>query len=139
MEILGILVAVVVSILIIEIFKSFKYNQPLMGIFVLAVLISVTAVGYKYFKVNNPSSQTLEVINEVVEEVGHTENIRITSNDDIEILIGEEWVNTSDIGIISTFTKDITIEYNGKEVRIMDSGIVSTLKVLRDIGIIREN
>lgn len=58
--------------------------------------------------------------------------------DIIYVKINNEWVNLSKIKVVGSLTKDCTIEYDGKEIYLGHSGIVSALQVLQDMGFLKE-
>lgn len=130
------LVVLVALVIFIKACKLFK-NDLLSLLVVVFLLLIFGSMTFKFINVNTIPDELQEVIDEVAEEVGSNEYVRVNSNDDIEILINNKWVNTSDIDVVSSFTDDITIEYNGQEVEIMDSGVVSAIKVLKRLGILK--
>lgn len=77
-------------------------------------------------------------VNKVIEACGDT-YIRL-NGDTVYVLIDEEWVDINSISVIGdiaeALTEDIYIEYDGHSVYVGHSGVVNTLRVLQDLGMI---
>lgn len=92
--------------------------------------------GGEIINLNVLSSATKDKLNKVVDVVGDT-YIRAEGGN-VEVLVGDSWLNINDIAIVGEFTKDNTIYYEGQEIYLGHSGVYNTIKVLQDVGLLNK-
>ena len=131
-----ILYIILLLLLVIGYFRLWRrYRGDFFSMFWISLFFSFIAVfGYKFINVNTTPEDVYNAVKQIVEDTGDDSIVRVNSNDDIEVLIGEEWVVSSDLEILSWATEDIVVEYGGKKIKIMDSGLTSTIKTLDRLG-----
>lgn len=115
-------IALIILAIFYKLLKGDKYYTS--GIAIL--LCIVMAMVFKVINVNTVN----------IENISKEAVVRVNSEDTIEILIQGEWVDTSDIALVSWINEGVVIDCNGKEVKVIDSGVVSTIKVLEKLGVL---
>lgn len=133
MAYIGIIFACLVILLVVKCFL--RVSKLLFFAIVLIVLVCGVG-GVKLVNLNMLSDNTEEIINRVISEVGSNEYVRVTDLDEVQVFVEGEWLNVKDVSIVGIFTKDIEIVYEGKVIKVGESGVVNTLRVLNKIGIL---
>lgn len=127
-------VLVILIALILLAFTYFK-TRDLFIVFWIGIFLFASVSGiFKFINVNTVPEDVYKVVQKVVDKVGDNNLIRVNNNDEIEILIKDEWVPSSEIRLLSWATDDVTIKYEDREVKIIDSGLTSILKILDKLG-----
>lgn len=113
-------------------FKLKKY-----GMLALAVLCGVVfLIGASIINITVLSDEVKEKVEKVAETCGDT-YVRVDGND-VEVLLNEKWVNLKDISVIGgVLGNEITLQYEGKEIYLGQSGVVNTIKALEAVGLIK--
>lgn len=104
-------------------------------IWLLCVLLCVFLFGSSLINVSVLPKSQQDKLNEVVETCGST-YIK-SEGSKIYVRINDSWLNLSRIKVIGTFTDEYSIEYDGKVINLGKSGVVSTIEVLQDVGLIK--
>ena len=55
----------------------------------------------------------------------------------IYVRVNDEWLDLDKVSILGTFTKDCVIEYDGREIKLSESGLKSTIKTLEYVGLLK--
>lgn len=113
-------------------FKLKKY-----GMLALAVLCGVVfLIGASIINITVLSDEVKEKVEKVAETCGDT-YVRVDGNN-VEVLLNEKWVNLEDISVIGgVLGNEITLQYEGKEIYLGQSGVVNTIKALEAVGLIK--
>lgn len=113
-------------------FKLKKY-----GMLALAVLCGVVfLIGASIINITVLSDEVKEKVEKVAETCGDT-YVRVDGNN-VEFLLNEKWVNLEDISVIGgVLGNEITLQYEGKEIYLGQSGVVNTIKALEAVGLIK--
>lgn len=113
-------------------FKLKKY-----GMLALAVLCGVVfLIGASIINITVLSDEVKEKVEKVAETCGDT-YVRVNGND-VEVLLNDKWVNLEDISVIGgVLGNEITLQYEGKEIYLGQSGVVNTIKALEAVGLIK--
>ena len=113
-------------------FKLKKY-----GMLALAVLCGVVfLIGASIINITVLSDEVKEKVEKVAETRGDT-YVRVNGND-VEVLLNDKWVNLEDISVIGgVLGNEITLQYEGKEIYLGQSGVVNTIKALEAVGLIK--
>lgn len=113
-------------------FKLKKY-----GMLALAVLCGVVfLIGASIINITVLSDDVKEKVEKVAETCGDT-YVRVDGNN-VEVLLNEKWVNLEDISVIGgVLGNEITLQYEGKEIYLGQSGMVNTIKALEAVGLIK--
>lgn len=113
-------------------FKLKKY-----GMLALAVLCGVVfLIGASIINITVLSDEVKEKVEKVAETCGDT-YVRVDGNN-VEVLLNEKWVNLKDISVIGgVLGNEITLQYEGKEIYLGQSGVVNTIKALEAVGLIK--
>ena len=120
-----------VSLVICYRMKLTKYGR--LGIGCLAVIAFLT--GSKLIKVDTLSDEVLHMIDTTLNE--SEKSYLKVSEDNIQILINNKWVDLADIKIIgSLLADDVYIRYDNHDIYLGHSGVVNTLRVLKSLGLI---
>lgn len=130
-------VVLVIAYLVIKtIFKSRK----IIKICVLVGAICLFFFGGELINLNFLPKETLDVVDDVkaklVETVGSSDSIKVDKGT-VYVLVGERWLDLSDISVIGNFVSDNTISYDGEEIYLGHSGVYNTFKVLQDFGLLK--
>lgn len=104
-------------------------------IWLLCVLLCVFLFGSSLINVSVLPKSQQDKLKEVVETCGST-YIK-TEGSTIYVRINDSWLNLSKIKVIGTFTDEYSIEYDGKVINLGKSGVVSTIEVLQEVGLIK--
>lgn len=113
-------------------FKLKKY-----GMLALAVLCGVVfLIGASIINITVLSDDIKEKVEKVAETCGDT-YVRVDGNN-VEVLLDDKWVNLEDISVIGgVLGNEITLQYEGKEIYLGQSGVVNTIKALEAVGLIK--
>lgn len=118
-----VIIALIVFLLLYKAVKGDKYFSIGIALVLCIVVVSV----FKVINVNTVDISSVE----------GSACVRVNSNDNVEILVQGEWVDTSEIALVSWLSDGVVLKFDDKEVKIIDSGIVSTIKVLEKLGILK--
>lgn len=92
-------------------------------------------VGGTIINLNSLPNSVQKKLDKVVDKCGSS-YVKSEGND-IYIKINSKWVDLDDIAIIGTFTEDYTVEYDGEEIKLSDSGLKYTIKTLEYVGLLK--
>lgn len=126
----------VVLLIVYVVINSLRQRKMLFKAVLACVFIGLFFFGGEIINVNSLSKVTKEKLEQVVDIVGDT-YIRANGGN-VEVLVGDQWLNLNDIAIIGEFTKDNVIEYEGQQIYLGHSGVYNTVKVLQDVGLIKD-
>ena len=103
----------------------------------LAVLCGVVfLIGASIINITVLSDEVKEKVEKVAETCGDT-YVRVNGND-VEVLLNDKRVNLEDISVIGgVLGNEITLQYEGKEIYLGQSGVVNTIKALEAVGLIK--
>ena len=106
-----------------------------MRLAIIALAVFVFLGGGKLINLNTLPMNIEKKVYEVVDAVGDS---YIKTNDDrVLIKIEDEWYDVADISVVGEVVNDeVTIRYEGKEIKIGQSGVVNTIKVLEKVGLL---
>lgn len=110
-------------------------KRPVRKVIYILVAVVVFVVGSEIIDLNTLSDEIQQKVQQVSETVGNT-YIK-TEGNNVLILVNDEWLNLSDLSIIGDLSKDIVLEYEGKEIYVGHSGIYNTIKALEDTGLLK--
>lgn len=132
-ELLYFIIICIAVVIITKIYR--KTRGDLFSLFWAGLILLIIIVGiFNFINVNTTPEDVESVVGDIVNIVGDIDIIRVNSNDEIELCINEEWVSVSEISVLSWATDDIVVEYDGMEIKIMDSGLTSAIKILDKLG-----
>lgn len=132
-ELLYFIIICIAVVIITKIYR--KTRGDLFSLFWAGLILLIIIVGiFNFINVNTTPDDVESVVGDIVNIVGDIDIIRVNSNDEIELCINEEWVSVSEISVLSWATDDIVVEYDGMEIKIMDSGLTSAIKILDKLG-----
>ena len=114
-----------------------RFKLKRYGMLALAVLCGVVfLIGASIINITVLSDEVKEKVEKVAETCGDT-YVRVNGND-VEVLLNEKWVNLKDISVIGgVLGNEITLQYEGKEIYLGQSGVVNTIKALEAVGLIK--
>ena len=130
--ILILLIACIISgVCICVITRIDKYLKVVACIGLLCLFLFSSSI----VNLNSLSKEEERKLDKVVESCGGS-YIK-TKGSHIYVSINSEWVDIDDISIEGTFTKDCTITYDGKVVKVGESGVKSTIKTMEYVGLLK--
>ena len=96
--------------------------------------------GGELINLNFLPADTLEKVEEAKLKLQNTfgDLYMKTEGSSVYVDINGKWVNLNDISIVGEFTKDNTINYDGKDIYLGHSGVYNTIKVLQDVGLLKK-
>lgn len=131
----GVMLLIVILIInsIVKRGKTFLFITIVVG-------ICLFFFGGEIINLNHLPAETLEKVNEAKEKLYNTfGDLYIkTEGNSVYVDINGEWVNVDDIAVVGEFTKDNTINYEGKDIYLGHSGVYNTIKVLEDVGLLKK-
>lgn len=117
---------------------KFLVKKAIFKLLIVAVLIFVFVGGGKIISLNTLPAQIEQKVNAAVEELGAS-SIK-TEGSKVLVKIDNQWYDVAKLSYIGKLaTEDVVLNYDGKEIKVGHSGVVNTLKVLEDIGLIGED
>lgn len=125
----------IIVVAIIAIYLFFKLLKGTVKTIAIICVVLFVFGGGEYINTAFISSKQQEAVDKVVEKVGG-DYIDVDGGK-VLVKINDNWVNVNDIKIVGDFTKDVTIEYDGQEIPIGHSGVYNTIKVLKDMGMVK--
>lgn len=129
-----VILLVVLAIVCFAVLK-FLVKKAIFKVLVVAVLIFVFVGGGKIISLNTLPAQIEQRVNEAAEELGAS-SIK-TEGSKVLVKINDQWYDVAKLSYVGKLaTDDIVLNYDGKEIKIGHSGVVNTLKVLEDVGLI---
>lgn len=130
--IIGIIFYGVISFL----FKKYIKTKTLRVLTIVAVVVLYMGIG-SVINLNYLSSDFEGKIQQITDTVGES-SIK-TNGNKVFIKIDNGWYDISKLSVVGDIvTKDIVLKYDGKEIKVSKSGVVNAVKVLEDIGLLKE-
>lgn len=129
-----IILAIILVVVVVLLFNVIV-KKTVMRLAIIALAVFVFLGGGKLINLNTLPMNIEKKVYEVVDAVGDS---YIKTNDDrVLIKIEDEWYDVADISVVGEVVNDeVTIRYEGKEIKIGQSGVVNTIKVLEKVGLL---
>lgn len=99
------------------------------------VIVGIFLLGSSIINLNSLSSKDQKKLNKVIETCGDS-YIKSKGNK-IYVRVNDGWLDLDKVSILGTFTKDCVIEYDGREIKLSESGLKSTIKTLEYVGLLK--
>ena len=122
---------IITGVCICVITKIDKYLKVVICIGLLCLFLFSSSI----VNLNSLSEEKERKLDKVVESCGNT-YIK-TKGSHIYVSIDGKWVDIDDISVVGTFTRDCTITYDGRVVKIGESGVKSTIKTMEYVGLLK--
>ena len=127
----------IIAVAIIAVVLLLKFFKGIVKLVAVCVVLTLVIGGNDYIDAHFISAKQQKAVDKVVEKVGG-DYIDVDGGK-VLVNINGNWVNVNEIAVVGDFTKDVTVEYDGETIPIGHSGVYNTLKVLKDMGILKSN
>lgn len=108
----------------------------------IGAVVLLFFVGGSIINVSALPGDILSKLNEAkakLSEMGLQEEMYVKADGgSVYVEVGDNWYNLDDVAIIGDFTKTNTINYNGQDIYLGNSGVYNTIKVLQDVGLLKK-
>lgn len=117
---------------------KFLIKKAIFKILIVVILIGAFALGSNLINLNTLAPDIEAKVAEAKESLGAS-SIRVDGNK-VLVKINDEWYDVGKLNIVGKLaTEDVVLDYEGKQIYVGHSGVVNTLKVLQDAGLIDSN
>lgn len=114
----------------------FKVSRKVFKLVLILCLVGVFLIGANVIDVSTISPELQEKVDAVVDVVGDS-YIKV-SGGDVLVKINDEWCDIKKISVIGDLAAEsVSIEYEGREIYVGETGFVNVLRVLDSFGLVQ--